>query len=87
MSASAGTGQPICLKCHKCRSVRRDLHHLGLRGMKATGRKRPLSSSQHGCGGARVMMEQAEYKCLICGHVGWSRHKDMLYMLRALETA
>lgn len=77
---NAGTGRPLTLRCAKCRLdyVRmRERSGCGTR-LERTGRKRPLSKAQEGNGGLRVLLYQLEYRCLDCGHVGWTRMKDVL---------
>jgi len=81
MGANNGTGQPYFFQCSKCRRRNNSRHRSRLpytgHQVKLTGRKKPLSRSQQGTGGARVSQERREYECLDCGHVGWSRHKDL----------
>lgn len=81
MGNNNGSGQPNNLRCAKCK--RGHVRGLGHK-LRATGHTRPLPPSLEGRGGIRVMNQQAEYECLDCGHVGWSRHKDMQRLLRRL---
>lgn len=78
MGSNGGSGQPMWWKCPKCQA------QPFYDGGKATGRTRPLPSSQRGKGGARVLMFQVEYVCR-CEHVGWSRHSDAGQLLKKLE--
>lgn len=75
MSQSFGTGQPITFKCHRCRGWRS--RHRG--DPKPTGRFKKLSDYQH----LRKGRYKVEYKCAMCGHVGWSTHVDAERMLIA----
>jgi hypothetical protein len=81
--SNAGTGYPLTLRCGKCK-VGRDWENDDHKGTKleATGRKRPLASSQHGRGNPRALQYRAEYRCLDCGHIGWSRHGTMEFLLK-----
>lgn len=79
---NAGTGQPIVLKCAKCRrSITRKLLAAFSRGrnLEATGRVR-LSRGHRGI---RQTNRRIEYRCKDCGHVGWSQHIDAERLLRA----
>ena len=69
---NAGTGQPIRFRCAACRRTR--VFPLGWAVVR-TGRVRKLSRPR---GGVRMLAyESHEYRCK-CGHVGWTRHKDIL---------
>jgi hypothetical protein len=76
--SNAGTGCPLHLKCTKCirRSDWRDRPSgTGMRLVR-TGEVRKLKYPR---GGARMLpWEQHQYRCLACGHVGWTRHVDVL---------
>lgn len=84
MSRSFGTGQPTNFQCSRCR--RNNIHFntsrqmMSTRGMsfdvKLTGRTRPEKQ-----GGAYLRSTDTarEYRCLTCGHVGWSRHIQLKY--------
>lgn len=84
---NAGTGQPLVLRCAKCKRDSRDLFKRYGDNLVATGRVRPLMLSQQGHGGPRVTNRRIEYLCRDCGHKGWSRHKDAerLIILRMQE--
>jgi len=66
------TGQPHVFRCTKCKakSMGDD------RGTywAPTGKVRVLAKY-----GFRFDVRQAEYRCRVCGHVGWSSHPDVLY--------
>jgi hypothetical protein len=72
MGSNNGTGQPYWFRCSKCRSTVRGGE--GGWSVELTGRKRKARSRS---GGARVCPIEREYRCLSCGHVGWSRHIDL----------
>lgn len=69
---NAGTGQPITFRCA---NERREWPKRGRHSVVRTGRvkKRPYRAL-----GQRMLMEAHEYRCLTCGHVGWSGHVDVL---------
>jgi predicted RNA-binding Zn-ribbon protein involved in translation (DUF1610 family) len=75
---NAGTGQPLSLRCAKCRrwnSTGEDRS----RGfdLEATGRTRPAAHR-----GVRQTNRRIEYRCKGCGHVGWTQHLDAEALLR-----
>lgn len=76
MGANNGTGQPLHFLCARCRRFDR-ARRWGWKTVR-TGLVKPLAASQRGCGGVRVLQKRVQYKCLQCGHVGWTRHKDVL---------
>lgn len=64
MGRSSGTGQPLWFKCPQC---------LGsCFGVKLTGKKRKLATGGYGRSDPFIR----EYVCS-CGHIGWSRHRDL----------
>ena len=71
MGRSQGTGTPISFKCYGERTMRKPGEH----DVARTGRTRPNPSRNRG---ARVLASEHEYRCS-CGHVGWTRHIDILY--------
>lgn len=78
-------GVPLTLRCAKCK-VGRDYtrptqQHVGTY-LEATGELRLLTSAQFGIGHPRTLGFRAGYRCRDCGHVGWSRHRRMLFLLR-----
>lgn len=87
MPGSTGTGYPLTLRCAKCKVRRSDRDHECGTHLAATGRTRPIPSSQFGRGHPRALQYQAEYRCLDCGHVGWSRHRTMEDLLRKTDPA
>lgn len=68
----SGTGAPICFRCAKCKT--RSTIRSAKRGMNVlrTGKTRPA-----GCRGQRMLAVASQYRCLDCGHEGWSRHVDV----------
>jgi len=78
-----GTGRPLVFKCAKCRKTR-------IRGCtqgdnyRATGRTRRLPRGSTGAGRSRNTNRLVEYRCLVCGHTGWSKHRDMERALKKL---
>jgi len=79
--AGRGTGVPIYFGCAKCRLSMSPHASRGerlLTRVTRTGRTRPLRGPQRTNGPPRTLREQHEYKCTGCGHIGWSRHIDML---------
>lgn len=83
---NAGTGYPLTLRCGKCKvGINfRDFHELQYRGtnLEATGRTRPLTRQQQGRCGFGALQYRVEYRCLDCGHVGWTRHVQGAVLLK-----
>lgn len=77
--SGAGTGFPVTFRCSKCKNGRDWRGGESEKGtnVRLTGETKPLSSSQLGKGNPRAMNIRAQYECLDCGHVGWSRHGMM----------
>jgi len=72
---NAGTGQPIALRCSQCRQRRGRYFPMmpanhGF-NLIATGRVRPARHR-----GIRQTHRRIQYRCLDCGHVGWTQHSD-----------
>lgn len=70
---NAGTGRPLTFRCVKCRRGRR--LNTGWPGRIAlTGKTRGdvVSTAFH-----RMCRGSFQYRCLDCGHIGWSRHVDL----------
>lgn len=80
MGSNNGTGQPMYLRCAKCKTRRGRFYGQPER-LEATGRTRPR---RDGRGGARITHRFIEYRCLVCGHVGWSKHMDAERLLARL---
>jgi len=78
--AGAGTGYPYTLRCAKCKRGRdwRSLRETPDTRLEATGRVKRL----RGQGLTRCVPYLAEYRCLRCGHVGWSKHEAMKGLLK-----
>jgi hypothetical protein len=75
MGSNNGTGQPNWFRCSKCRSTVRGGHHCGFANdVELTGEQRPHRSKK---GGARITHIDRQYRCLSCGHVGWSCHVEL----------
>lgn len=83
--AGAGTGQPGIFACAKCRKewsrIRLERRYgwapkePGLiNRIELTGKIRKVPP---GIGGYRVVFTRYQYRCLDCGHVGWSRHVEV----------
>ena len=82
--SNAGTGQPLNFRCHIQRlgwywgyrhpedERRPILFPTGHENITRTGRTRDNQR-----GGIRMMNTAHEYRCE-CGHVGWSKHHDVL---------
>lgn len=86
MSRSAGPGYPAWCRCVKCRSSLRCYLYDSqpMRGtlgrLTPTGRYKQLTQPR---GGPRHNTWFAiEYTCGDCGHVGWTRHNDMVRKFR-----
>lgn len=80
---NAGTGIPFTLRCRPCNRAVSYIYRTGRTGrnLTATGRTRPLAPAMIGHGGPRLTGRQIEYRCLDCGHLGWSRHRDAEFLL------
>lgn len=74
-NASPGTGFPLSFCCTKCRHRYGGIAKIphGALRWKLTGRTRALTKAQRSNGHPRALAYRVEYKCLHCGHVGWSR--------------
>lgn len=55
--------------------------------MVATGKTKPLPKSATRSRGARIVHFLAEYRCVTCGHRGWSRHIDIERQLQKMGVA
>ena len=73
--ARNGTGWPLTVRCAKCK-VGRDFRRVTTHDMQLvrTGRTKPYRGGNKG---ARGLDTFHEYRCLVCKHVGWSRHVDI----------
>lgn len=82
--AGLGTGVPLTFMCAKCRKVawRRTPTQATSspygHNVVRTGRVRALSGYAGRNQPPRTLSQHHEYRCLDCGHVGWSRHVDVL---------
>jgi hypothetical protein len=76
MGANNGTGWPLyfwCAACKKKPGWKWGGHKPGWNVVR-TGRTRPYKGGNLGVRGLNTFHE---YTCADCGHVGWSRHKDI----------
>ena len=73
MNWNSGAGYPLTFRCAKCK-VGRDWRNADRRGLnyEVTGRSRKPKR----LGGVRCASYEVEYRCLDCGHVGWTKHID-----------
>jgi predicted RNA-binding Zn-ribbon protein involved in translation (DUF1610 family) len=82
MGRSAGPGSPLTFRCATCRSlpdfIVREAGWKYGRNVVRTGRERERRPNKGSALGVRSLREQHEYRCKDCGHVGWSRHTDIL---------
>jgi len=78
---NAGTGYPLTLRCAKCKTARhwwyRWSYTRGL-NLEATGKTRPAKRRN----ARRQTDRKIQYRCLDCGHVGWTQHIDAERLLR-----
>lgn len=74
MSRSSGAGSPVFFRCSRCKKTH------GVRDGRryvTTGRKREAHTAKGHATGIRSANSAYEYRCLECGFVGWSRHRDV----------
>lgn len=78
--AGTGTGYPFTLRCAKCKRHRDWRSNTSYKDerLEATGRVKPLTG--HAVN-VRCVRYMAEYRCLNCGHVWWSKHWNMERLL------
>lgn len=78
--AGRGTGVPIAFGCAKCRLSRTGWHldRATISPVFRTGKVRPVPKARRNNGPPRTMREEHQYECKVCGHVGWTRHVDVL---------
>lgn len=77
---NAGTGQPLTLRCAKCKTyswkgAARGTH------LNATGATKPVTRRA-----ARQTNRKIQYRCRDCGHVGWTQHIDAERLLTRHES-
>lgn len=77
--AGQGTGQPNWFLCPVNRRANNDAYYAGRNypvkhRVELTGRTRPNHSRKIG---GRTSPVVREYRCLTCGHVGWSNHIEL----------
>lgn len=78
-----GTGHPLTLRCAKCKA-RPNCRAARSVKLEATGQTKPRAKWSQG--GVRQAQQFIEYRCLDCGHIGWSGHSDAERLLKALGT-
>jgi hypothetical protein len=80
---SGGTGQPYWFMCPTERRARaaawdftakRSRYRGERHTVTLTGRTKPNPGHKHG---GRTSALSREYRCDVCGHVGWSNHIDL----------
>lgn len=78
--AGTGTGYPLTLRCAKCKRHRDWRSNTSYKDerLEATGLVKPLTGYAVN---VRCVRYMAEYRCLNCGHVGWSKHGTMERLL------
>ena len=69
-----GIGQPLHFRCSKCRKARR-WPQGGKTRVKLTYRTKQINDGNARGRSTNVLRE---YECLDCGHIGWSRHIDLV---------
>jgi predicted RNA-binding Zn-ribbon protein involved in translation (DUF1610 family) len=79
---NAGTGQPLTLRCSKCKKHRDyGRHGSGRTGdgtnLIATGRFRAVTHKS-----IRQTNRKIQYRCKDCGFVGWTQHIDAERLVR-----
>lgn len=79
MSRSSGTGCPLILRCSKCKK-HRDWRRNEYPRLEATGRTKVRGKVR--CPSRKADVK-VEYRCLDCGHVGWSNHSDAGRLLKS----
>jgi hypothetical protein len=74
-----GTGVPLYFYCARCRKRPswRDASPRPGYDVLRTGRTRKLRGYAATNRPPRALALQIEYRCLACGHTGWSRHCDV----------
>jgi hypothetical protein len=71
-------GFPLTFRCGKCRSTLNPETDTGRAGrVDLTGRTKPYAKGGR-CANRHADGASREYRCLDCGHVGWSSHRDLI---------
>jgi hypothetical protein len=82
MSGSLGTGAPLTFRCAKCKTKGSWRDYERGTNWEPTGLIR--DKRKKGAGLPRIdQNQQAQYRCLDCGHVGWSRHESVVQHAKA----
>ena len=81
MGRSSGAGFPLTLRCYACKRKYSYSLSLGRRRdtgthLESTGRTRRGRYPRGHIHGIRQTDRQIEYRCLDCGHIGWTQHSD-----------
>lgn len=79
---NAGTGQPLTLRCAKCKTTWRRDSGSGGTNLEATGRTKSVRHKA-----IRQTNRKIEYRCRDCGHVGWTQHESAERLLRLRASA
>lgn len=80
----SGTGSPFFFRCSKCRRWGKVWRGMGsgyVDRVELTGRTRKYRGNLE----QRMTNVSREYRCLDCGHVGWSRHVDLVCLTQRGE--
>ena len=89
MGQSSGAGSPVWFACPNERRQRLLAYNYRARtfsysvphhDVELTGRTRPYKAGRGHAMGIRSTHVAREYRCLGCGHVGWSNHVELARM-------
>lgn len=72
--AGGGTGAPAYFRCSRCRRARVRWPSGCHTRVELTGKSRKNNSSTKW---PRVAYAHYQYRCLDCGHIGWSNHVQL----------
>ena len=70
-------GQPATFACAKCRKRRDFFERRSVVGRKYTTTGKTRAQRSEGSNFRRWSDTAYQYRCLDCGHIGWSRHPDV----------
>lgn len=76
MGESAGAGSPLFFRCLKCRQSGRANPTGGAQRVELTGATKRRTNHRVALG-VRSSQISRQYRCLDCGYLGWSNHKDL----------
>lgn len=74
---NGGTGQAFSFRCSKCRKLGKQFSTGYVDKVVLTGRKKDMKHMGNAHG--RTDRYAREYRCLDCGHCGFSRHIDLMH--------